>query len=146
MANYCCTIRTNYFHVKDERKFRDLMDRVYGSEDTVELWESKDKNGNMVFGFGVYGGISGVRNAKEDYDEDADETAYDEFIDGLQECVADDDAIIIFESGNENLRYVVGSATIITSKDYEYISITHTASKRAAELLNSSEWTTQCEY
>lgn len=71
---------------------------------------------------------------------------YDEFIDGLQECVADDDAIIIFESGNEKLRYVVGSATIITSKDYEYISITHTASKRAAELLNNSEWTTQCEY
>lgn len=146
MANYCCTIRTNYFHVKDEQKFRDLMDRVYGGEDSVDLWESKDKDGNTVFGFGIYGGIAGVRNAKEDYDEDVDETAYDEFIDGLQECVADDDAIIILESGNEKLRYVVGSATIITSKHYEYISITHTATRKAAELLKNPEWTTQCDY
>ena len=30
MANYCCTIRTNYFHVKDEDAFRQMMSRVYG--------------------------------------------------------------------------------------------------------------------
>lgn len=35
MANYCCTIRTNYFHVKDETKFRSLMEQVYGSEDIM---------------------------------------------------------------------------------------------------------------
>lgn len=146
MANYCCTIRTNYFHVKDEEKFRVLMNRVYGSEDTIELWEEKDKAGNTVFGFGTYGGISGVKNAKEDYDEDVDETAYDEFIDGLQECVADDDAIIILESGNEKLRYVIGSATIITSKDYKYLDIAAVASQEAAEMLGRPNWRTRCEY
>lgn len=146
MANYCCTIRTNYFHVKDEEKFRALMDRVYGSENTIELWEEKDKAGNTVFGFGTHGGISGVKNAKEDYDEDVDETAYDEFIDGLQECVADDDAIIILESGNEKLRYVIGSATIITSKDYKYLDIASVASQEAAEMLGRPNWRTRCEY
>lgn len=146
MANYCCTIRTNYFHVNDEKKFRELMDRVYGSEDTVELWESKDKDGNTVFGFGVYGGIAGVKNAKEDYDEDVDETAFDEFVGGLQECVAKDDAVIILESGNEKMRYVVGSATIITNDGYEYLDITSIASKRAAEMLKNPDWKTRCDY
>ena len=146
MANYHCTIRTNYFHVKDEERFRELMSRVYGSEDNVNLFESKDKNGKTVFGFGVYGGISGVRNAMADEDDDADDTAYDEFIAELQDCIADDDAIIILESGNEKLRYIVGSATIITSEDHDYLDITALATERAAEMLKNPDWQTICEY
>lgn len=145
MANYCCTIRTNYFRVKDENKFRDLMGRVYGSEDSVELWEEKDSDGETVFGFGVYGGIAGLRNAQEDED-DADESSYDEFIDGLQECVADNDAIIIMEAGNEKMRYIVGSASIITSKGYQYMDISDLATRKAAEMLGDSEWKTKCIY
>ena len=145
MANYGCAIRTNYFHVKDEEKFRELMGRAYGSEDSIHLWADKDSEGKTVFAFGVYGGIGGVRNVQEDED-DLDETAYDDFIDGLQECVADDDAIIVMESGNEKLRYVVGSATVITSKGYEYLDITTLAAERAAEMLGNSNWKTKCEY
>ena len=95
MANYLCSVRTNYFHVKDEDKFREMMSQVYGCEDSVDLWQETDNEGKTVFGFGCYGGISGVINAKEDENEDVDETAFDEFISGLQKCVADDDAIII---------------------------------------------------
>lgn len=146
MANYCCTIRTNYFHVKDADAFREFMSRVYGSEDSVELWEEKDKNGETVFGFGVYGGISGVRNSSDDDDEDFDETAYDEFIDGLQKHVRSDDAVIILESGNEKMRYVIGSATIITSDGYEYRNITDYAVERASKRLNNDKWTTRCDY
>lgn len=146
MANYCCTIRTNYFHVKDEVKFRELMNRVYGCEDTVELFEEKDSNGKTIFGFGIYGGIAGLANASEDEEEFCDDTAYDEFINGLQECVADDDAVIILEAGNEKLRYVIGSATIITSVTYEYLDITSLAIDKAAELLGNPKWATKCEY
>lgn len=112
----------------------------------MELWEEKDDDGKTVFGFGVYGGISGVRNAQDDEDEDCDDSAYDEFIDGLQKCVADDDAIIILEAGNEKVRYVVGSAIIITSKDYEYLDIATLATERAAHILRNPEWKTRCEY
>ena len=63
MANYNCTVRTNYFHVKDPEKFREFMNHVYGSEDSIDLWEEKDSGGNPVFGFGVYGGISGLRSS-----------------------------------------------------------------------------------
>ena len=70
MANYRCVVRTNYFHVKDEEKFRELMSRVYGEEDTVSLWTENDPNGKTMFGFGCYGSISGLRNSQEDEDED----------------------------------------------------------------------------
>lgn len=144
MANYCCTIRTNYFHVKDEDSFRNLMSRVYGCEDSVELWEEKDKNGKTVFGFGVYGGISGLRDT--DTDDIDDDSAYDDFIDRLQESVAEDDAIIILEAGSENMRYIVGSATIITSSGVKYMNITDLAVAQAAEMIGNSMWGTKCEY
>ena len=144
MANYCCANRTNYFHVKDEDKFRELMSRAYGSEDSIDLWEEKDSEGKTVFGFGVYGGISGVRNVLADEDDDLED--YDAFIDGLQECVANDDAIIIMESGNEKLRYVIGSATVITSQGCEYIDIMDLAARKAAEMLNNPGYKTKCDY
>ena len=78
MANYCCTIRTNYFHVKNEKAFRDLMSRAYGSEDNIELWEEKDNDGETVFGFGVYGGIAGLADLD---DEDIDEKNLYDLID-----------------------------------------------------------------
>lgn len=146
MANYCCTVRTNYFHVKDEENFRNLMSRVYGCEDDIQLWEEKDDDGKTVFGFGVYGGISGIRNAREDGDEDCEETSYDEFINCLQECVSNDDAIIILEAGSEKMRYVIGSATIITSTEFRYLNITSTAIQKAAEILENPSWETICEY
>lgn len=148
MANYTCTIRSNYFHVKDPDAFRLFMGRVYGAVDSVELFENKAADGTPMFGFGTYGGIGGVRDAAADNsdDYDADESAYDVFIDGLQSHIADDDAIIILESGNEKLRYVVGQATIVTGKDYDVLSIQELAVARAAAMLGNPNWKTTCEY
>lgn len=146
MANYCCTIRSNYFHVNDEAAFEEFMGRVYGSEDNVELWKEKAKDGSTMYGFGCYGGIGGVRNAKADEDDDSDESAYDEFISGLQQFVCADDAIIILESGNEKMRYVIGSATVVTRDKYKYLDITSIAKKTAAALLGKEDFQTQCEY
>ena len=145
MAEYCCTVRTNYFHVKDAEAFRVFMARVYGSEDPIKLFEEKDCSGNPIFGFGTYGGISGLRNSMDDDDEDADETAYDEFIAGLQEHIADD-AVIILEAGHEKLRYVVGSATIITSQDIKHLDLTNLAVACGRAMLNNPDWKTKCEY
>ena len=44
MANYNCSIRTNYFHVKDAEKFREFMNHVLGSEDNIDLWEKTDNS------------------------------------------------------------------------------------------------------
>ena len=141
MANYCCAVRTNYFHVNDPDGFKQFMDKVYGCEDAVDVWEEKDKDGETVFGFGCYGAIAGLVG-----DDDEDDCEYDAFVDGLQKYVADDDAIIIMESGNEKLRYVIGSATIITSKKYEYLDIASLAAARAAEIIGNPGWVTKVDY
>ncbi len=147
MANYCCAIRTNYFHVKNENRFRELMKQVYGSENEVMIWEKTDTDGKTVFGFGVYNGIAGLKSGQEDVsDDDFDESSYDEFIKELQQCVADDDAIIIMESGNEKLRYIVGKALIITNREYKYLNIVSIAAQKASEMLTNPDWETECEY
>lgn len=146
MANYCCAVRTNYFRVKDEEKFKELMSRAYAHEDQISVWEKLAGDGTKLFGFGCYSGIGGVRNAMCDEDDDADETAYDEFIDGLQMCVASGDAIIIMESGNEKLRYITGLATVITENDCQYLDIVNLAVKKGTEMLCNSDWTTTCWY
>lgn len=147
MANYNCSIRTNYFHVKDAEKFREFMNHVLGSEDNIDLWEKTDNSGCPVFGFGCYGSILGyVENADEEAEDFDADIAYDAFIDGLSCHVAEDDAIIIFESGNEKLRYVVGSATVITNKDVKYLDIQHLAVEMAGKLLKNPGFDTACEY
>ena len=135
MANYVCVMRTNYFRVKNPDKFRTFMGCVYGDADTVDLWEEKDEQGNPLFGFGSCGSISGLN-----------EDDYDGFIAGLQRHVADDDAVIILEAGHEKMRYVIGSAEIVTSKEFKRLNITSLAVSKAAIMLNNPEWTTKCEY
>lgn len=141
MANYCCATRTNYFHVKDPVVFKEFMKTVSTSDDYVSVWDEKDENGDPVFGFGCYGTIYGIAHDGDDVDDD-----YDEFVNGLAELVAEDDAIIIMESGNEKLRYVVGSALVITSKHGEYFSIDSIAAQAAAEILGNPNWKTRLDY
>lgn len=141
MANYECVTRSNYFRVKDPEAFKEFMSRVYGG-DAIDLWENKQEDDTLLFGFGVFGDICGYCAADGD-DEDGD---YEAFCAELQKYVAEDDAIIILESGNEKLRYVTGSAVIITSTEIEYLDITTLAKMRAAALLKNPQWVTQCDY
>lgn len=143
MSNYYRMVRTNYFHVKDEAQFRALMAKTAGDEDSIDLWDDEwDEDGNQLFGFGVCGGISGIPDDMGEYDDDS----YDRFLDGLKECVADDDAILIFEAGHEKLRYVGGGVLIVTSKECEYFDLHEAGCKRARQLLGNDQWETKCTY
>lgn len=145
MANYCGVTRTNYFHVKDEIAFKEFMRSVFADEDSIGVWEEKDKNGNTVFGFGCYGSILGVKpeGVKDNDDFDYD---YDGFVNGLSACVADDDAVIVLESGNEKLRYIVGGALIVTSEASKYCDINEIAQMEASKMLHDPFWSTQTMY
>ena len=125
MANYECTVRTNYFHVKDEEAFRKIVEGIV-SEYGIELFEKNDPEGEKLFGFGSYGSLLGYQK--------------------LQSCVAEDDAIIILTAGNENLRYVTGDAVCITHDKIEYLDLTRLAVAKAAEMLNNPLYSTVCEY
>lgn len=155
MADYACVLRSNYFHVKDEESFRVFMNSVSGED--LHLWEEKDeKDGSTLFGFGCYGSIYGVTGYEDDEDEDIEyeeneddedeEEPYTLFLKGLQEYIADNDAVIICEAGNEKLRYVTGFATVITSDGIETISIDELAISKAREMLKNSDYNTKMDY
>ena len=116
MANYICTFRTNYFKVKDDKKFEEFMTHVYAED--LELFHMTDKNGNKLYGFGGYGSISGYFNSKEDYvdNDEAWDNAYDNFIDGL------------------------------AMQGYEYRNITDVGVEMAKQMLNNPDYTTRCDY
>lgn len=146
MANYYCTTRTNYFHVKDEQKFRDVIAKVECDEDQLEVWKEPDG----TFGFGAYASIlgfpvqvEGVSEKDAQYCQDYD---YEEFANALAECVADDDAIIITEVGNEKMRYVNGHAVVITSKEIRNINLEAQAIIAAQDMLNNKKWNTEMHY
>lgn len=143
MANYECTVRTNYFHVKDEEAFRKLVERIV-SDDRIWLFEENDSDGKKLFGFGSYGSLDGIRKDNEENDDEYDEEEV--LYQKLQSCVAEDDAVIILAAGNENLRYVTGDAVCITHDKIEYLDLTRLAMAKAAEMLNDPLYSTVCEY
>ena len=148
MSTYYGNTRTNYIHVKDEAAFREFMGKVKGDDEGIEIWTDHDKQGNPLFCFGLYGSIAGIPVPVLDEDgEDygVTENDYDAFIKGLQQHIADDDAVIIFEVGHQKLAYVGGDAQIITSKETQSIDLLTSACKAAAELLHNDQWTTKCE-
>ena len=81
----------------------------------------------------------------DEYSEEQ-ENGYDEFLELLSEHVAEDDAVLIFESGHEKMRYVTGNATVITKSGIEYINMIDLAIEKAQLSLGNSEWTTQTDY
>lgn len=131
MASYVCAIRTNYFRVTEEEKFRNLIDEFLSG--SCEVFTRTDVNSNKLVGFG----------SDENINWPEDETG---FFSGLQECLAEDDSIIVLEVGHEKLRYFVGAATIITRSSIETIDLTSLAISKAAEMLGNPDYTTCCEY
>ena len=128
--------------MNDLDAFMNLMDQVVGSEGEVELWKETDQNGDPIFAFGCYGGIAGIR---DDLDNEFDDDSYDRFIAKLQECLADKDAVIIMESGHEKLRYVTGSALIITVSDTIYLNL-ETLALEATKIMLGTEFVTRMDY
>lgn len=82
----------------------------------------------------------------EDDEEIDPDAAYQDFLNGIQHHLAPDDACIIFEAGNEGLRYVVGSATVITKDDMTSLDIDFYALRLARKMLGNEDWETKTCY
>lgn len=136
MANYYANVRTNYFRVTDEEKYQKLFNRL-GSEYQIEDF-SEVKDGVMYHGFGAYGTI-------DFYDENDLEIDFDIFLKEMQEILPDNEAFIYFETGNEKLKYLVGSCIIVTNKEIVSENIDDWAIKKSKELLGD-DFVTQINY
>lgn len=140
MANYYAYTRTNYFGVKDEEKFRNIISSLVG-ENTFRVWK-KDVDGKQKFGFGSECNILGKINPSAE-----DEEYYsDEWIQDLQAIVDEDDAIIITEVGYEKLCYLVGGVIVITSNSVTYGNIESLGLSLARDALKNPKFETQMHY
>ena len=128
MANYCCTVRSSYFYVTDEEKYKDLMKHIITCEDSLECWD-KEKNGRIAHAFGCYDQILGYIDdpeAWEDYENDVDPD-YDYFLQKLSEIIAPGSACVIFQAGSEKLRYVDGFVDVVMHNEVKCESLENIA-------------------
>ena len=115
MANYCCAVRSSYFYVTDEEKYKELMEHIITCEDSIDCWDEKKDDGRIAHAFGCYNQILGYIDdpeAWEDYKNHVDPD-YDYFLQKLSEIIAPGSACVIFQAGNEKLRYVDGFVDVV---------------------------------
>lgn len=135
MANYNAASRTNYFKVKDIEAFKKSMSKI--SAEDLEVWEDTSSDGETLVAFGGFDVFTEVY-----LHEDDDDFAGDYLVDIseiIQPHLCDGEVCIIFESGYEKLRYVTGSAYVITKDKAEYLTIEQFAIERARELTGNFE-------
>lgn len=133
MANYYAYTRTNYFKVKDEQKFKELMEDLTTDEVDLDLWD-KTKNGETFYAFGGSGCLA--YNCGE----------VDEFYEKLQELIPEGEAVLVTEVGHEKLCYLEGYCTIITSDSIECVSLQEAALQKTRELLRDNKYEVDFNY
>ena len=124
MANYCCAVRSSYFYVTDEEKYKELMKHIITCEDSIECW-NKEKDGRIAHAFGCYDQILGYIDdpeAWEDYKNHVDPD-YDYFLQKLSEIIAPGSACVIFQAGNEKLRYIDGFVDVVMHNEVKCESL-----------------------
>lgn len=137
MANFYGTARSNYFQVKDLEEFKrqcclfDLaVDERFedGAGVSVIIYPDKAESGCWPSGF---------------WDEDLGDMVEFDVADFVQEHIADNQCAILFEIGNENLRYLHGIAIAVTKDKIETVSL-HDIYNIAAKMVTSE--VTRAEY
>ena len=134
--------RSNYFKVKDAGAFEEFMRRVVSDDTDVNVWLETGDDGQARYAFGCYGSILGYREAIDAVD-DGEEAGFDAFIEELQKHVAEDDAIILMESGNQYTHSVYGYVNVITSRNLFEESLVNIGVSTARQFLNNPDWNTQ---
>lgn len=154
MANSIYKTRTNYVHVSDEERFREICRLCTTSDgDRLTVITSKDDNGKPVIGFYTESDVDGyLLDEKnniadvdaDDFDDESDyETSYDRFLKDIQSVLDPADALIITTIGYEKMRWLIGNTTIVTCNDIKHSNLESLSLCMAREMLNKPEWNTK---
>jgi len=133
MADYCATVRSNYFKVKDPLLFDTFCER----------WglEKLSKSSGTLVGFtpdpmsSCHGTIEGPP------EEDCPDFAHE-----LSQQLEDGEVAIWMEAGNEKLRYVHGTACAVNSKGKLKTVSLYDIYKKAEKLTDRPKDISACEY
>lgn len=110
MANYYGTARTNYFRVKNRKKFKEYVDTI---PDAV-LIDHKDADGRMMYGYYManeYGSFPSWL-----YDEETGDEIEIDIVTDIVPHLAKGEIAIFMECGAEKCRYLTGNAIAINSE------------------------------
>jgi len=111
MANYYASARTSYVKVRDEVKFEEWASTVPSSR-VVKETTAEGALYTIFFDTDDCNGIPWVRY-REDEDGDFVDLEFDIYKE-IQPHIAEGWAIIFEEAGDEKLRYIVGTAAVVT--------------------------------
>jgi len=128
--------------VTDVEKLKEIVAKCQGSEGNKVYLFYKTNDGETRYGFKCYASLQGyvVNNEKSmEYD-------FDSFVDDLQTVIAPGEAIIMMEIGYAELKFITGTAFIITREKTESLDLTHLALEKAAEVLGNPDYQTTMEY
>lgn len=107
MANYCGMFRSNYFKVKDVKKFREFVDQ-YPCE-AIEMRVDGEDDSNRPSDVAIMSQCDGIpSNTHEDSDNG-------HFLNELPKHLVDGEVAVFYEVGNEKLRYLVGCSIAVHS-------------------------------
>lgn len=150
MANTITKIRTNYVSVTDYNEFERVIKSCVADDD-IEITHIVDKDGKTKYAFNVEGDIDGSRDADcethccdcESQDDCNEEWSYDNFLQQLQNVIADDDALIITTISYCKMAELHAYAEVITKHGIKALTLQDWAWDTARELLNDGDWTTR---
>jgi hypothetical protein len=141
MADYYGKVRTNFFTVTDEDKFREVIERCVGTDSEVLIFERRDDtSGATLFGFGCLSPIVGLRPETEG-DESDEDYEIDDLYNALQPLISEGEAILITEVGSIKLRGFTADCTIITRTEIRVVSLQDMAVKEARAMLGNPKYT-----
>ena len=101
-------IKTNSFHVTDETKYRKLIKQLIGETQDIRFRDMVEPNGKKRHSFAAFSEIKFLEGKQV--------SNLDQFFQKLQEILLSNEAVICMKLFNEDLGYVNGYVTMITSK------------------------------
>lgn len=143
----CHATRSNYFKVKDNKKFTDFMKHVYGFYNEPVNMFVEERIDGTYFAFGCFSTIVGYMN-KNPFDAEPDvfDEAYDAFLNGLQNHVTDGEAIIITEIGYIEGKDVYGYVLVVTKDGCRSINTREIGCDIAKSMLHNDSFETNFNF
>jgi len=121
MANYYCTARTNYFHVKNVDLFNKWIEQ-FSEIEVVKKMIGLENGFGLLFDEAIP--TTALRDKKNEAGEVEEVDVDIDFMDELADHLADDEVAIYMEAGAEKRRFVIGYAVAINNKkESESISL-----------------------
>lgn len=139
MAVSVTKTRTNYFAVKDKEAFAKLVNNlVTDGNDKAKLVENSQGEVGFVCSDSVYG--LKLPTDPDDEDERDYDAMESEMVKQIQALIKSGHACIITDITYENLRFLNGTAMIITQDKFEVLNLRNLALERARDMLDISNY------